>query len=522
MPGVAPAPRPRPRIALAALLLACGGLGLSAVGRGDGADRPDVAEFTYHHDHVLGTSLDLTVAAATEADADAAEAAVLAEVERLRGVFSTYDPGSELSRLNRATGPVPASADLLAVLRAYEGWGRDSGGAFGGRVGGLARAWKDAAKAGREPDPAVLSAIAADLRQPGWVIDPAGPTVIRLTAQPLDLNSGAKGYILAAAADAVRDRVPAVRGLLLNIGGDLAVRGTPAGGAGWAVGIQDPFRPADNSPPLTGLRLAGGAVATSGGYQRGFTVGGRSYSHVLDPRTGRPASGVASATVVAADNLTANCLATTLCVLPPDAGLELVAATPGASCLLVTPDGRLIRSAGLPELPVAESRTSAALADPPAAPKGDPWPDGYQVTVGVELPELGGGARRYRRPYVAVWVEGADGKPVRTLGVWGNAPKYLRDLTDWWKIGKGDAALVKAVTRATRGPGKYTLTWDGKDDKGDALPQGKYTVRVEAHREHGRHVRQSGEIACGAEAAKAAMEKNDETGPTAVTYGKGK
>jgi thiamine biosynthesis lipoprotein len=81
---------------------------------------------------------------------------------------------------------------------------------------------------------------------------------------------------------------------------------------------------------------------------------------------------------------------------------------------------------------------------------------------------------------------------------------------------------VKAVTRATRGPGKYDLVWDGKDDKGKALPQGSYTVKVEVHREYGKHVVQSGKIECKAEAAKATLEKNEETAATAVEYAKKK
>ena len=81
-------------------------------------------------------------------------------------------------------------------------------------------------------------------------------------------------------------------------------------------------------------------------------------------------------------------------------------------------------------------------------------------------------------------------------------------------------ALVKAVTRATRAPGKYTIAWDGKDNAGKALPQGTYTIRVEVHREHGKHLYQTGKIVCGADPAKITLEKNAETEPTVVEYAK--
>lgn len=472
------------------------------------------AEFAFHHDHVIGTSLDLCVVAPDEATAEAAERAVLDEIERLRLVFSTYDPASEISKLNRARTPVAVSAEMAEVLREYGAWHRKSGGAFHGQVGELVRVWKDAERANELPPAATLERIARDLRSPGWELDPVANTVVRTTDQPLNLNAIGKGYIIRKAADAARKHAPGVSGLLVNLGGDILARGNPPGGTGWAVGVQDPFRPFDNAPPLAGLRLKDQAVASSGGYERFYTIGGKKYSHIFDPRTGRPAGGVAGATVVANDNVTANALATTLCVLPPEDGLKLVASVPGAECLIVAADGKQFRSAGLKAFEVVPARIFAAQDKKSV----EPWPDGFQVTVAVELPSVD--SKRYRKPYAAIWVEDDKGKAVRTLAVWGNAPKYLKDLNDWWKIGKNDGDLVKAVARATRGPGKYSLAWDGKDDKGNAVGRGTYTVRVEVHREFGAHLRQSGKIECLDKAATAKLEKNAETAETVVEFKK--
>jgi thiamine biosynthesis lipoprotein ApbE len=475
-------------------------------------------EFAFHHDHVIGTSLDLCVVAPDEATADRAELAVLDEIERLRLIFSTYDPASEISKLNKTREPVVVSSEMAEVLRAYELWQRASGGAFNGQVGELVRVWKVAEKANQEPSAATLERIAGELRKPGWKLDTVTNTVTRLTDQPLNLNAIGKGYIIRKAADAARKNASEVRGLLINLGGDILALGELPGSTGWVVGIQDPFRHYDNEAPIAGLRLSNQAIATSGGYERFYTVGGKRYSHIFDPRTGRPAEGVASATVIAPDNVTANALATTLCVLKPEEGLKLVAATPGVECLLIAADGKQFRSAGLKLFEVTRAHvfTPVTARDNKDEKKGSPWPEGYQVTVAVELPKID--AKRYRKPYAAIWIEDDKGKAVRTLSVWGNAPKYLKDLNDWWKIGQQDTDLVKAVTRATRGPGKYELVWDGKDDKGNALPQGTYTVRVEVHREFGAHLRQSGKIECADKAATTKMDKNDETAETVVEF----
>src|SRR5262249_49143258 len=112
--------------------------------------------------------------------------------------------------------------------------------------------------------------------------------------------------------------------------------------------------------------------------------------------------------------------------------------------------------------------------------------------------------------------------PVRTITEWGSNPRWIGELPTWWKFAKNDSALVKAVSRATRSPGKHSLVWDGKDDNGKSLPQETYTIQEEVHREHGRLVRQIGKITCAAEPSKLVLEKNAETGDTIVEYAKKK
>lgn len=460
-------------------------------------------EFSFHYDHILGTSLD---AWGSASDPATVERTVLAEIERLRAVFSLYDPASELSQLNRADA-FRASPDLLTVLREYEYWQRVSNGACNPRVGELVRLWKDAERDGVEPDPADLDDLARAIASPAWRRD--GSRVHRFSNHTLDLNSIAKGYILHQASAAVR-QLPGVTGLLLNLGGDLCAWGdTPS-----LIGIQDPHQPYENAAPLTAVRLTDAAIATSGGYQRYYTIGGRRYSHLIDPRTGRPADGLASATVIAPTSVLANVLATTLCVLAPDEGLRLIAATPGTECLLVTANGKPIRSSGF-------AAHEVALRQEPAKPQAAAWPAEHQVTVALELPKMMGGSR-YRRPYVAVWIENADGKLVRSISVWGNQIRWVPELSGWWKFAKGNRELINAVCKATRAPGKYEVVWDGKDDKGNAVAQGTYTIKVEVHREHGKHLTQTGKIVCGAEAAKVTLEKNAETEETVVEYAKKK
>jgi thiamine biosynthesis lipoprotein len=478
------------------------------------AVEPKLAEFSFAHDRIIGTSLDLKIVAPDEATALAAEEAILAEIERLRKIFSTYDSRSELCKLNAAPGAVSASSELIEVLKLYEAWHARTGGAFSGRVGLLVNAWRAAEKAGVRPDTGALETIVRELAEPGWSIDAKAGTVTKRPKANIDLNAIAKGYILEKSAAAARSKCPALKGLLINLGGDIHMWGTDATGSTTrSVGIQDPHNPADNAELLAAVRVERRAIATSGGYQRFYTIEGKKYSHILDPRTGEPTGHIAGATVIAAHNTTANALATTLCVLTPEEGLKLIAATAGAECIIVDQKGQQHCSPGFAELEFPLPK-AVPIADKPAAAA---WPDGKQVTVALELPSIADG-KRYRRPYVAIWIEDKDGKAVRTLSVWGNSSRYLKDLNTWWKFAKDDATLVNTVTRATRSPGKYEVVWDGKDDAGKAVGQGTFTVKVEVHREHGKHLTQSGKIECGKDDAKATLDKNEETAATEIAY----
>ncbi len=491
--------------------------GLAAVASGFSAE-----PFRFHHEDILGTSLDLQVAAADEKQATAVEGAVLDEIERLRKILSTYDPASEISRVNASQSPVVCSPELLDVLNAYDFWTARSHGAFNGHLGELIHVWQDAEKAGAPPDASVLTPIVRTLAMPGWRINSAAHTVTRLTAQTINVNSLGKGYILAKAAVAARAKVPAMGGLLLNIGGDIYAGGHPPAGGPWEIGVADPKHSEDNAPPLTRVRLSNRAISTSAAYERGYTVAGRRYSHIFDPRTGMPAEGIASATVVASNNANANAMATTLCVLKPEEGLALVRSMPGTECLIVTSDGRQLRSdhfSAIEDAPKLASATPPPTGAAAAEAKPGAWPTGFQVTINIDLKQPEGGGRKIKRPFVAVWVENADGKRVRTVAVWGRERKYLPDLHAWWKGESGDEQWAQSITRATRNPGKYRLAWDGLDDHGASLPLGTYTITLEANREHGTYAIQSGKIECAKLPAKGGIPAGSEFGETQLSYG---
>lgn len=106
-----------------------------------------------------------------------------------------------------------------------------------------------------------------------------------------------------------------------------------------------------------------------------------------------------------------------------------------------------------------------------------------QLNIELTLKQQTG---QYHPPYVASWIENAQGKPVRTLLLWREKAKWLKDIRRWWrKVGKKDTALVDGITSATRITGKYPLSFSATDDAQKELQQGKYTLFIEVVRENG-------------------------------------
>lgn len=488
------------------------GMVLSLGSRAFPAGGPELHRFAY--DHVLGTSLDLVVWVDRRERAEACEAAVLAEIERLRRILSTYDPDSDISRLQRSREALRVPPELLDVLGLYEAWRVRTNGAFNGRLGGLLALWKEAEASGRMPADPVLDDIARQIDGPAADLDVENGTARLRSTQKLNVDAVGKNTILARALRAARTSVPEATGILLSIGGDLAAWGSAPDGP-WIVGVADPRKPHDNAAPLFRARLVNGALASSGGYQRHYNVGGRRISRMIDPRSARPALGVLGASVLAPDPVTADALSATLCILPPAEGLRLVAAIPDADAMIVDADGAVHTSPGWDRrtepVEIAQQQKKAE------------WPEGFEVSIDLALaksPKPAAG-KPYRRPYVAVWIEDAAGRPVRTVTVWGNDAKHIKELSTWWGFASKDANLFKAVGKATRDGGSYKLSWDGTDDAGQPLPPAVYVVHIEVNREFGQHCKNmTAAIPCKGKPASVDLPANAEVDGIKIRYAK--
>ena len=446
--------------------------------------------FVDDYENILGTSLEIKIAAADDGQAAKGKTTALDEIERLNKVLSGYGFNSEFRRwMNAPKAPLKISRELFDVLSLFEDWRIKSGGALDASAETINSVWRNAAKRNRIPSATEISTALSLVRERHYILNAENQTAFRTSDAPLMLNSFTKSYIMNKATNAALT-ISGVYGIVLNIGGDIVIRGKHIE----EVDVSNPKADAENDPPMSRLQLQNKTIATSGNYRRGELIGGKWYSHIVDPRTGKPAGSVISATVITNNSVDAGALATALNVLSPEEGKKLVSTVPDAEFMLITADGKRIESDGWKKYEIVDVDQKANLVT--IAKSDKLWDPGYELAINLELTTLEG--IRVHRPFVAVWVVDANKKPVKQIALWYNKPRWLNEMSVWYATYYDTFASennsVSSTTSATRSAGKYTLKWDGKDDKGNFVKQGAYTIYIEAAREHGSHQLMTQEI----------------------------
>lgn len=298
----------------------------------------------------MSTSIEFLVWTDRPADAKLAMDAAHAEILRIERLMTTWREDSEVSRVNAAAGgdPVAVSAELLSVLKGARAIHDASEGVFDVSFHGLKGLWRfdHQEAASIVPSDAEIAARLPLVDGTKIELDDAKGTV-RLAKKGMLINLGgiAKGYAVDRAIAIFEAR--GFRDLVVRAGGDLRVRGRK-GQERWKVGIRDP-RGAEGEF-FARAALQDAAFSTAGDYERAFVKDGVRYHHILDPRTGKPASACRSVTILAADALVADELDDAVFILGPEKGLALVARYPGAGAVIVDRDNAVHVSANLKQV----------------------------------------------------------------------------------------------------------------------------------------------------------------------------
>lgn len=294
----------------------------------------------------MGTDLEIKVIDADPEKAKKALDAAVAEIQRVEDMFTTWRD-SPLNRLNAQAGKgfVQVPEELAKLVARSLAVAEVTHGAFDPTFASVGKLWDFKAVPPKLPSD---SEIAAALKKVGYrkvKIDLENSRISLPAGTRLGLGGIAKGYGVDRAMTVLMDH--GIKNGVVNAGGDLKALGTKFGEP-WRIAITHPRK---GHKPVAVVPLSNICLVTSGDYERFFMVNGKRYHHILDPRTGRPATGCISATVLAPDAAFADALATAMVVLGPEEGLKVIEALPRVNALLVDLEGHVFQSSGLPKKP---------------------------------------------------------------------------------------------------------------------------------------------------------------------------
>lgn len=294
---------------------------------------------------LMGSRFDITIVASDSLSAEQNIDTIIAEVTRIENLISDWRPYTQISKVNQNAGiaPVRVDAEVFALTERALHFSRITNGAFDISFAAMDRIWKFDGSMTAMPSP---DAIKRSVRNVGYqhiILDKAKSTIfLRQKGMKIGFGALGEGY----AADRCRQMMLA-RGInagIVNGSGDMSTWGKQPNGDDWAIGITNPLQ---RDTLFAVVPLKQPAVVTSGSYEKFVVFDGKRYAHIINPKTGYPATGVSSVTVFGPSAETANGFSTSLMVLGKDAGLKLIQKHPNYQYILITDEGQIISSPGL-------------------------------------------------------------------------------------------------------------------------------------------------------------------------------
>jgi thiamine biosynthesis lipoprotein len=283
----------------------------------------------------MGSATEISVVAPVQKEAWALYQIDLAikEIRRIEKLVSSWDESSPVSIINKNAGiaPVKVDKELFDLISRSTKISNLTDGAFDITFSSIEKIWRfDGTMEKLPTEEALKNSIRLIDYNRILLYEPDTTVFLKDEGMKIGFGGIGKGY----AANRVRDLLKnsGVKGGVVNAGGDLVAWGARPGGELWKVGITDP---SDANRIAAWFNVTDMAVITSGDYEEFIVVEGRKYAHIIDPKTGWPARGLKSVTVICSNAELADALATALFVMGREAGLDLVNQLNSIECLIV-------------------------------------------------------------------------------------------------------------------------------------------------------------------------------------------
>jgi thiamine biosynthesis lipoprotein len=294
---------------------------------------------------MLGSPFEVTAVAKDTIKANEYIDLAVAEVKRIENLISDWIPTTQISEINRNAGlkPVKVDTEVFELVERAIKISQITNGAFDISYASMDKIWKFDGSMKVMPTEEAIKKSVAKIGYKNIILNPKEHSIfLKLEGMKLGLGGIGQGYI----ADKVKNLLYAKGCLsgIINVSGDINAWGKQPDGKPWTVGIVNPL---NKNKIFATFPIVDSAVETSGSYEKYVNFNGIRYSHIIDPRTGYPASGIVSVSVFAKQTEIADAMATGIFVLGVEVGLDLVNQIKGLECIIVDDKGKIHSSKGI-------------------------------------------------------------------------------------------------------------------------------------------------------------------------------
>jgi len=291
---------------------------------------------------LMGSRFDITVVANDSLQANKHINTAVAEISRIEKLISSWDDNSQTSEINRNAGakPVKIDKELFNLIERAIGISKLTDGAFDISYASMDRIWQFDGSMTVMPSEKEIKSSVEKVGYQNIVLDKKNSTVfLKLEGMKIGFGAIGKGY----AADKAKTLLisKGVPSGIINASGDMNTWGKQPNGNDWKVAITNPM---DKNKVFALLPITNGAVVTSGNYEKYVNFNGKRYTHIIDPRTGYPSTGIISVTVFAPKAELADALATSVFVMGKEAGLDRINQLPKIECIIIDNKGNITKS----------------------------------------------------------------------------------------------------------------------------------------------------------------------------------
>ena len=288
---------------------------------------------------LMGSRFDISVVAENQEKANEFIDFAIAEISRIENIISSWNPSSQTSLINKNAGikPVKVDRELFDLIERSIAISKLTDGAFDISYASMDRIWKFDGSMNEIPSVELIQKSVEKVGCKNIILNKNDKTVfLKLKGMKIGFGAIGKGYAADKAKELLKAR--GVKAGIINASGDMNTWGKQPNDEDWKVGITNPL---NKNKVFAVLPISNTAVVTSGNYEKYVKISGKRYSHIINPKTGYPSSGIVSVSVFATKAELADALATSIFVMGKDVGLDLVNQLKGIDCIIVDDNGKV-------------------------------------------------------------------------------------------------------------------------------------------------------------------------------------